>query len=263
MLTEKQYSATIRQHILKLVVESGYGFLGSCFSCVEILAAFTRFAPPKLKVPLSKIILSKGHAVPTLYAMLACESSTPLDYKKYSKFNSQLEGHPNALLNKDMAVTTGSLGLGLAVAIGEAKKALLDGCPAPKLVIVGDGELQEGLVWESLQAARRLNLGNLIVVLDNNKMQSVGQTSEWFYPSQLFKAAGWQTTRADGHSIQSLLSAAAEFNFDTPFAIIADTKRGWGFEGYPTEARMSWMPDTAQLESNLLRLAAEANEHPG
>jgi transketolase len=249
------YCTRIRRVVLELIYRSGYGFLGSCFSCVELLVAATQVAIPGSRCSATKLILSKGHAAPVLYAILNNENNIESRIAMYGAFGSNLEGHPNARLMPSVGASTGSLGLGMAIAVGRAIGARIAKEAEPTIVIAGDAEMQEGICWEALQIAGRLALSNLFVLIDNNEWQSVGPTPPSLSVPDQCRAAGWDVVEIDGHSISAIVHALNMPRSNRPRSIIAATHRGYGFVGYPKGAAMSWIPDEALYRMNAERLS--------
>jgi transketolase len=182
-----------------------------------------------------KFILSKGHAAPVLYAALAEAGYFPVDYlKTLRQIGSSLQGHPDRLSVPGIEMTTGSLGQGLSVAVGMALAARLDKKDAKVYCMIGDGESQEGQIWEAAMAGGHYKLDNLIVLLDHNKLQIDGLVEDvkGIEPvADKWKAFRWDVIGPiDGHDINAICTAldAAEKGRGRPTIIIFDTTKGRG-----------------------------------
>ncbi len=181
-----------------------------------------------------RLILSKGHAAPALYAALARRGFFPRDwYGSLRGLDSRLQGHPAYRKTPGVDMTSGSLGNGLSIAAGMALSLKLDKSPATVFCITGDGELQEGLIWEAALYAGARGLDNLAVIVDNNGLQSCGATNSILSMGDIaakFAAFGWRTAQIDGHDTSALAGVLRQAKAHTgaPWAIIADTVKGKG-----------------------------------
>ncbi len=218
------------------------GHPGGSLSCVEILSVLynkVMFVPPEWKKSpdfqkRDRFILSKGHASAALYSTLANKGFFAHDELfTFRKLASRLQGHPSTRLGLEgIEVSTGSLGQGLSIAVGIALALKLNANSAKVFVLLGDGEMQEGSVWEALMSASHKKLDNLIIVIDRNKLQIDGDTDDVKSLEPLDKklqAFGWECMEVDGHNEDELENA---FNVakssGVPFAIIANTLKGKG-----------------------------------
>jgi len=181
-----------------------------------------------------RIVLSKGHACPVLYSTLAEKGYfDKSQLKKLRKFGSILQGHPDMNKTPGVDITSGSLGQGLSCAVGMALGARLDGLDCSIFVIIGDGECDEGQIWEAAMAASHYKLGNLVVILDKNGLQIDGYTKDVMNSEPMadkWKAFGWKVIEIDGHDfdeIDNAISTALSIN-DRPVCIIANTVKGKG-----------------------------------
>ena len=181
-----------------------------------------------------RVVLSKGHACPVLYAALAEKGYFE---KKHlytlRKFGSILQGHPDMKKTPGVDITTGSLGQGLSCAVGMAIGARMDNLDIKVVAIVGDGECNEGQIWEAAMAASHYSLGNLTVVLDRNGLQIDGYTRDIMNIEPVidkWKSFGWEVIEIDGHDIKQIDSAFKKsFSImDKPVCIIANTVKGRG-----------------------------------
>jgi len=191
-----------------------------------------------------RFVLSKGHASPALYSILAKRGF--FDIKELSTFRnieSKLQGHPDMTKVPGVDMTTGSLGQGLSVANGMAISAKLNKKDYRVYVALGDGEIQEGQVWEAAMTASHYKLDNLCVIVDNNNLQIDGEVSKVMNPypiDEKFKAFGFNVINIDGHKIDEIISALEEAKKmkDKPTAIIAKTTKGKGVSFMENQA--SW-----------------------
>ena len=227
----------LRVDIARLFYSSGTGHMAPALSCVDILAELyfdgiitydKRFSPER-----DRVILSKGHACAALYVTLARAGYFPREeLKTFYKKNSRLGGHPNIAL-PGIETATGALGHGICFGTGTAKAAKIDDKDFFTYVIVGDGETQEGSVWEAASFAANEKLDNLVVILDNNGLQASSFTEE-ISPTKPIKikweSFGWQVLTVDGHNFSELHNAflSAKQSKECPTLIIAETIKGKG-----------------------------------
>ena len=218
----------LRVHSLKSTSAAGSGHPTTCLSCAEIMSCLF-FSELKEE---DEFILSKGHAAPILYAAYAeAGFISPDELMNLRKIDSKLEGHPTPLMPM-VKVATGSLGQGLSVGVGMALAKKLDKNNGRIYVLLGDGEMAEGAVWEAANMATYYNLTNLCPIVDVNRL---GQSQETMHGHDLrkykkkFKAFGWKTIIINGHSIRRVLHALRKARKSTkPFAILARTIKGKG-----------------------------------
>ncbi|GAB4235458.1 MAG: transketolase [Acidobacteriota bacterium] len=243
-LTEERLKALeimarrLRRHSLLSTTEAGSGHPSTCFSCAEIVAAiffqFLRYDLQNPKHPANdRFVLSKGHAAPILWAVLAEAGAFPVDkLLTLRRIDSELEGHPTPR-SPYVDVATGSLGQGLSNAVGMAIAAKMDGLENRIYALLGDGETAEGSVWEAAALAAHRKLSNLVAVVDVNRL---GQSEPTMYQHHLevyrqrFEAFGWKVWTVDGHDIPALVDVLAEATAysDGPAAVIAKTLKGKG-----------------------------------
>jgi transketolase len=228
----------LRLTMLRAHAVAGQGHLGSSLSLVEILSGL--FAEGSFKHDTStrgdRLVLSKGHAALGLYCALATAGLIPhAMLATFGQNGSALEPHPNERLLPEVSASTGSLGQGLSIGLGLAHGSRLNGCAHERtVVILGDGELNEGQPWEAAIAAPRLQLGNLLAIVDANGMQQDGTMADIMPIRDLagaWSALGWQVHTIDGHDINafvSLLAAIREVAHDKPKLVIAHTVKGRG-----------------------------------
>lgn len=232
------HARRVREHIVNMCSGPEGGHLGGSMSLVEILVALY-FAVLRgdqadpLDPARDVLILSKGHGAICLYAVLAERGLLPAEeLAGYAQPGSRLMGHPvRAVPGVDMP--TGSLGHGLALGNGFALAARHDGTPRRCFVVMGDGELQEGSIWEAAMATSSLRLGNLTAVIDRNGWQITGRTEDTIGLEPLadrWRSFGWTALELDGHDQGALLAAfaTAEAKPDMPTVLIARTVKGRG-----------------------------------
>lgn len=228
----------IRLAVLDMVYAVQSGHIGGSFSEAEILAALyfdvLSIDPAKPKWPdRDRFVLSKGHACPGLYATLALRGFFPTsELATLRQFGSILQGHP-VIKTPGIDMTTGSLGMGMAIATGMALEAQWAGKSYHVFTLVGDGELNEGIIWEAAGTANKYRLSNLTAIIDRNTVQNDGVSDEIMPMEPIhekFAAFGWQVKRIDGHDPAAVLAAldAARSTSDGPMCIVADTAKGKG-----------------------------------
>jgi transketolase len=230
----------MRRDIIEMVAAAGSGHPGGSLSSVEIVAtlysAVMKHDPADPKAPgRDRFVLSKGHAAPVLYAALAESGYLPHEeLVTLRKLGSRLQGHPDMRKLPGVEVSTGSLGQGLALANGLALALRLDGNTEPTVFcLLGDGELQEGSVWEAAMAAAHYGLSNVVAVVDLNGLQIDGPTCEVMDLGNVpekFAAFGWTVITCDGHSIEGLYDALtrAKAEPERPAVVVARTMKGRG-----------------------------------
>ena len=243
--TLKDIAREIRINILRMLTEAGSGHTGGSLSAVDLAVAIyfskMNFDPlnPRLKER-DRFILSKGHAVPLLYAILAKAGYFSADLLgTLRKVQSPLQGHPCSESLPGVEISTGSLGQGLSVANGIAIGLKLDRIPAKIYCILGDGEIQEGQVWEAAMTSAHYRLDNVCAIVDYNGLQIDGPVEEIMRVAPIHEkwtAFGWNVIEINGHKMKEILSALdeAENTKGKPTAVIARTVKGKGvsfFEG--------------------------------
>ncbi len=236
----KDTAKAIRRLIIKITTEAGSGHPTSSLSAVEVVTAlyfggFLRHHKENPRHPKrDRFILSKGHAVPVLYSAL-CQAGyyTFEQIMTLRKLGSPFEGHPNMKRLDTMEASTGSLGQGLSLGIGHALACRLDGYDAHTYVMMGDGEMDEGQVWEAIATAEKYKLANLTAIVDQNGYQQTGATKDVLDLKPFaakFEAFGWHTQVIEGNSMEAVVDglAKAKAVTDRPTAIISQTKKGFG-----------------------------------
>ncbi len=228
----------IRLQVLDMVYAVQSGHIGGSFSEAEILAALyfriLRIKPEEPKWPeRDRFVLSKGHACPGLYATLALRGYFPIsELKTLRQFGSILQGHP-VIKTPGIDMTTGSLGMGMAIATGMALEGWQNGRDWNVYTLVGDGELNEGIIWEAAGTANKYRLGNFVAIVDRNTVQNDGVSDEIMPMEPIddkFRAFGWTTMRINGHDPEAVLTAleAARDDRSGPVCVICDTDKGHG-----------------------------------
>ncbi|MGC9366979.1 MAG: transketolase [bacterium] len=236
----KNICRKIRKDIITMLYHAGSGHPGGSLSLVEIMVAlyFGGILNYKPDQPdwsdRDRLVLSKGHAAPVLYAVLAKAGYFPQeDLNSLRKIDSYLQGHPHNLSTPGVEVPTGSLGQGLSIAHGIALGLRVLKNKARVFAIVGDGELEEGSIWETAMSAGYYRSGNLTAIIDYNHLQIDGNLNEVKSPEPItdkFAAFNWQVVEVDGHDLPQLLDELSKpINHDQkPKAIIAHTVKGKG-----------------------------------
>ncbi|MDR1015846.1 MAG: transketolase [Coriobacteriales bacterium] len=239
---------TLRQDIVKMLTAAGSGHPGGSLSAADILATIyfgdiLRYRPDQPDWPgRDRFILSKGHAAPVLYATLARAGYFPLDeLATLRQLGSRLQGHPDMRKLPGVEVSTGSLGQGLSIssgfALGLAEAWREAECPAPGpqrvFTLLGDGELDEGQVWEAAMFAAARHLDNLVAIVDNNGLQIDGHLEEVLDLGDIsakFEAFGWQVFSCDGNDVGQVHAALLEAIATTakPAVVLAHTIKGKG-----------------------------------
>ncbi|MEG6571227.1 transketolase [[Clostridium] cellulosi] len=233
----KEKAKTFRQDIIKMLYASKSGHPGGSLSCVELLTALyfnkMRIDPKNPKWDdRDRFIMSKGHAAPTLYAILADLGYFPKsDLNDLRKIHSHLQGHPDMKKTPGVDMCTGSLGQGVSVAVGMALAGKYRKKDYNVYALLGDGELQEGLVWEASMAAAHYKLDNLTIIIDHNGLQIDGSNDDVMSLGDLkakFEAFGFKTIEIDGHDFDAITAALNEPVKGQPKCIIAQTVKGKG-----------------------------------
>lgn len=249
----KQFSNKVRQQVVNMIANAQSGHPGGSLSSVEILAVLYRkvlkTCPKWDKSPdfddRDRFVLSKGHASATLYAVLAdCGYFEESELMTFRKLHSKLQGHPSFGHLPGVEVSTGSLGQGLSMACGMALGFKLDKKNSRVFALLGDGEMQEGQIWEALMHAAHRELDNLTIIIDRNRLQIDGCLDEVKSLGNLTKKLigfGLEVIEIDGHNVEQVYNAlqrAKELSEKSkkPTAIIANTVKGrgvWFMENNP------------------------------
>ncbi|WP_165246647.1 transketolase [Adlercreutzia sp. ZJ141] len=262
----QQKARQMRIDIVRMISEAGSGHPGGSLSCTDILVALY-FGGVLKHDPANpqwnerdRFVLAKGHAAPAQYAALAEAGYFPREeLMTLRKLGTRLQGHPDSNLLPGIEVSTGSLGQGLSIACGMACGLKLDGTGQTVFTVLGDGECQEGQVWEAAMFAAHRKLDNLVAIVDRNCLQIDGNTADVCDPgnvAQKFAAFGWDVSEVDGHDIAALievLQQAKESHGGAPHAIIAKTVKGKGVSFMEDQA--GWHGKAPNAEQTQLALA--------
>ena len=235
----KKIAVEVRKGIIEAVYNAKSGHPGGALSCADILTVlyFNQMNVDEKKPNdpnRDRLVLSKGHACPALYSVLAQKGYFDKELlKTFRKIGSDLQGHPDMKKVPGVDMTTGSLGQGLSAAVGMAIASKMDKAGCKVYCIVGDGEIEEGQVWEALTAASKNKLDNLCVILDNNNLQIDGEIEKVGGMNNLterFQSFGFNVISVDGHNIDNLIDAftTAKQTKGNPNVIIAKTIKGKG-----------------------------------
>lgn len=239
----------MRIDIIEMLTEAGSGHPGGSLSAADIVATLyfggvLNFDPQNIDDPArDRFVLSKGHAAPVLYAALA--ELGAIDKKELlglRKLGHMLQGHPDALKTPGVEVSTGSLGQGLSISNGMALGLKLDKSSSRVYCLMGDGEIQEGQVWEAAMFAAHYKLDNLVAIVDNNGLQIDGNVDDVMSLGNIadkFKAFGFDVLEINGHNIEEIHAALmAPICVGKPRVIVAHTHKGYGVSFMQDQA--SW-----------------------
>lgn len=265
-LTVKSFE--LRKNVVDMIVAGKGGHIGGDMSVIDTLIALyyniMNVGPDMQDDPdRDMFIMSKGHSVEALYAVLADKGYFPIEQviKEFSQFGSEFIGHPNNQL-PGIEMNSGSLGHGLPVAIGMALAQKMNGTDARTYVVMGDGELAEGSVWEGAMSATQYKLDNLCAVVDRNRLQISGTTEEVMhqdYVEERFKTFGWNVISVDGNDIDAMNAAFDEAKTvkSRPTLVVANTTKGKG--SAVMENKASWhhhVPSQEEYEQIMKDLKA-------
>ncbi len=268
----QSHAINIRKNIVTMITESKSGHPGGSLSAVEILTYlyFKEMNISKDNLDSKErdyFILSKGHAAPVLYATLSeAGFIEEKELMTLRKLGSKLQGHPDSKKIKAIDVSTGSLGQGISNAVGVAIGAKIDNANSTIYTLLGDGELQEGLVWEALMSAAHYKLDNLVAFVDYNKLQIDGNNEDVMGIKPLdkkFESFGWNVITIDGHDfnqIEKALQSAKEID-QRPTVIIANTVKGKGVSFMENNA--GWHGSAPSIEQRDLALNELENMRKG
>ncbi len=257
----------LRRHIVTMIGRAGSGHPGGSLSAVEItMMLFWKILRHKPSDPQwqdrDRFILSKGHAAPLLYSVLAeCGYFPVSELTTLRQIDSRLQGHTDRTIIPGVEMSAGSLGQGLSFAIGVALAGRLNAQDYRVYALLGDGECDEGQTWEATMAAAHFKLDNLTAIVDNNGLQLSGRNSDIMSLEPLndkFAAFGWHVFDVDGHNLTQLLNALekAKKVREQPAVIIAHTVKGKGVSFMENNADFHGKaPDAEQLEIALKELA--------
>jgi transketolase len=256
----------VRREIVEMIGEAKSGHPGGSLSAVEILTTLyfdvMRHDPKNPTWPdRDHFILSKGHAAPVLYCILAEAGYTPKsDLNGLRKLGSIYQGHPDKRFIPALEASTGSLGVGLSVGLGYALSARLNNSASRTYVVLGDGEIQEGQVWEAAMFASFHKVDNIVAVVDYNKIQLDGFVKDIMEISPLadkWRSFGWHVIELNGHDIPALQAAFAEgaATKGRPTAIVANTIKGKGVSFMENNPKFhGTAPTSAEVQTALQEL---------
>lgn len=262
----KSISTEIRKDIVKMLTESASGHPGGSLSAADIMTVLffreMNIDPNNEKDPnRDRFVLSKGHAAPVLYSALARRGYFPVEeLATLRKFKSRLQGHPSIQYLPGIDMSTGSLGQGISAAVGMALAGKIDKKDYRVYTVLGDGELEEGQVWEASMCAAHYKLNNLTAFVDFNGLQIDGDITTVMNPCPIdkkFEAFGWNALVIDGHNYEEIIDAIekAKECKDKPTAIVCKTVKGKGVSFMENQA--AWhgtAPSKEQCEAALNEL---------
>lgn len=269
MTNLKELSYDLRKNVVDMIIEGKGGHIGGDMSVIDTLVALyfnaMNISPENQEDPdRDRFVMSKGHCVEALYAVLAAKGFFPIEevIANFSKFGSKYIGHPNNKL-PGIEMNSGSLGHGLPVAIGMALAGKMDGKAYRVYTVMGDGELAEGSVWEGAMAASHYKLDNLCAVVDRNRLQISGGTEDVMAHDDLherFRSFGWNVIDvADGNDIDQLIDAFGEAKTvqGKPTVLIANTVKGCGSAVMENKAAWHHKVPAAEEYEQIIRDFAE------
>lgn len=267
-------AAKCRRQIVEMVYEAESGHIGGSLSSMDILTLLyheiMRVNPENpCDEQRDRFVLSKGHCTPALYSALASKGFFPEeDLKLFRSIKAHYSGHPDMRHVKGVDMSTGSLGQGISAAVGMALAGKLDKKDYKVYCLMGDGELQEGQVWEAFMAASKYKLDNLIVIVDLNGLQIDGKTEDVMPVSPVNKklsAFGFEVREIDGHNFEEIRKAfISPKTGDGPLAVVAHTVKGKGVSFMENNA--GWhgkAPNAEQYEAAMKELLAEEKKLEG
>lgn len=267
----KQHAAHIRENIIKMVANANSGHPGGSLSSADILSVLYFEVMDINEENLNSIhrdrfVLSKGHASPLLYATLYEKGLLYEDLMSFRKINSKLQGHPNMNYVAGVDMSTGSLGQGISAAVGMALANKIDHNEHRVYTLLGDGECEEGEVWEAAMAAAHYRLNNLCAIVDFNSLQIDGNIREVMNPTPIdekFKAFGWNVLNIKGHDLDDIRFAFDEAKKEKkkPTMILAHTIKGKGVSFMENNA--AWhgsAPNKEQCEQAIKELGGVDHE---
>ena len=253
---------------MEMVFRAASGHIGGSFSAMDILTELyfeeMRIDPAAPRAPgRDRFVLSKGHCTPALYSILALRGYFPeKDLELFRSIKGHMSGHPDMAHVPGVDMSTGSLGQGISAAVGMALAGKLDGAPYRVYALLGDGEVEEGEVWEAAMSAAKYGLDNLCAIVDVNGLQIDGRTADVMPSEPLdakFAAFNWHVIRVDGHDLDALRAAFAEARQvkGQPTVLIAKTVKGKGVSFMENDA--GWhgkAPNAEQYEKAVAELDA-------
>lgn len=265
----EEISKLMRKDIVSMLTESASGHPGGSLSIVDIMSVLffkeMNIDPKKVNDPeRDRFVLSKGHAAPALYSALARKGYFEVEeLNTLRKIDSRLQGHPNMNDLPGIDMSTGSLGQGISASVGMALAGKLDKREYRVYTILGDGELEEGQVWEASMSAAHYKLDNLTAFVDNNGLQIDGNVEDVMNPGPIdkkFEAFGWNVLVIDGHNYDEIIDAIAKAKEvkGKPTVIVCNTVKGKGVSFMENQA--GWhgsAPNKEQCEQALKEIGGE------
>jgi len=260
----KEMAKTLRRHIIRMTAKAGSGHPGGSLSAVEIVTALffnhLRYDPQNPHwTDRDRFVLSKGHAAPLLYAALAEAGYFPTEeLLTLRQLGSRLQGHADMTATPGVEMSTGALGQGLSTGIGMALAARLDRRDYRVYVLLGDGECEEGQVWEAAMSAAHFKVDNIVAIIDRNRQQIDGWTYEIMDTEPMgekLRSFGWHVVDVDGHDLTQILAALEEAKTmkGKPIAIIAHTTKGKGVSFMENNLEFHGRPPTADEAEQALK----------
>lgn len=268
----KQHANQVRKHIVEMVYQAQSGHPGGSLSAAD-LVTYLYFEEMDITsknvagIDRDRFVLSKGHASPLLYAVLCEKGLLPeAELATFRHINSRLQGHPNMHYIEGVDMSTGSLGQGISAAVGMALANQMDGNDHRIYTLLGDGECEEGEVWEAAMAAAHYHLNNLCAIVDFNGLQIDGDIRSVMNPTPIdekFKAFGWNVLSIDGHDYEAIRKAfeEAKKEKEKPTMILAHTIKGKGVSFM--EHNPAWhgsAPNKEQYEQAMKELGGACHE---
>ena len=253
---------------MDMVFRAASGHIGGSLSAMDILTELyfeeLRIDPARPQAPeRDRFVMSKGHCTPALYSVLALRGYFPeKELELFRSIEGHMSGHPDMVHVPGVDMSTGSLGQGLSAAVGMALAGKLDGADYRVYALMGDGEIEEGQIWEAAMSAAKYKLDGLCGIVDVNGLQIDGRTADVMPSEPLdkkFEAFGWKVIKADGHDFDSLRAALAEARAEKgrPSVILAKTVKGKGVSFMENDA--GWhgkAPNAEQYERAMAELDA-------
>ncbi len=267
----KALSYDLRKNVIDMIVEGKGGHIGGDMSVMDILTELyfeqMNISPENMDDPeRDRFVMSKGHSVEALYAVLAAKGFFPIEQviREFSKFGSKFIGHPNNKL-PGIEMNSGSLGHGLPVCVGMALAGKMDGRSYRVYTVMGDGELAEGSVWEGVMAAHQYRLDNLCAVVDRNRLQISGCTEDVMGHDDLkarFASFGWHVICVNGNDYKELKVAFDEAKTvkGAPTVVIANTVKGCGSPVMENKAGWHHKVPNAEEYAQIMRDLEERKE---
>ncbi len=256
----EEISRRVRISVLEMIYRTGSPHIGPSFSVVEILVAlYFRFMNATAGAERDRFLLSKGHACPALYAVLHEKGLISReDLDGFALDGGTLQQHPVLDPGRGIEASTGSLGHGLSIAAGMALAGRVDGKEYKVYVLLSDGELNEGSVWEAVMFAGHHGLDNLVALVDYNRMQALGRTDDIVGLDPLgekWRAFGWHVHEVDGHDFGEIFEALGALSMGRPNVLILHTVKGKGVSFMENDVLWHYRsPDEREYEAALKEL---------